>query len=146
MAGEGTDLGFSAAEFRTAIRATMVMGSPTATLDKATFRWDKARTYAPQDPSEEPYAWAQTPVTDLSQPDVVVDEVAAEYTAARRQEGTTLGDFVPMRGQVTILDVDHARVEGANFVLLHGVPWAITAETVVALFSVNVYTLYLERR
>lgn len=146
MAGDGAALGFDPAEFRSAIQGAMVMGSPTDVIDKATFRWDDARTYAPQDPAQEPYDWAAVAVTDLSRADVVLDRVAVEYTAARRLEGTSLGEFVPMRAQLTVLDVDHAAVAGANLVLLHLIPWAITAETLVAIFGVNVYTLFLERR
>lgn len=146
MAGDGAALGFDPAEFRTTVRATMLMGSPNQALDKATFRWDDVRTYTPQDPAQEPYRWDEVPVTDLSRPDVVVDEVAVEYTAARRLEGTSVGEFVPMRAELTILDVDRAAVTGANYVLLHQTPWAVTAETVVALFGVDVYTLFLERQ
>lgn len=146
MAGPGTDVGFPAGEFRTAIRAAMVMGSPNRELSKATFRWHPSRTYAIHDPAAEPYIWTATPASDLARPDVVVDEVAVEYTAARRLEGTDFGTFVPMRAELTILDVDQTRVDGANMVLLNEVPWAITAETLGGLFSVDIYTLFLERQ
>lgn len=146
MAGAGTDLGFPAGEFRDAIRAAMVMGSPNRTLDKATFRWDKVRHYDPQSPAGEPYSWASVPDEDLSRADVVLDEVAVEYAAGRTIEGTTVGQFVPLRAELTMLDVDRDLVVGANWVLLHGIPWAIAAETVTALFSVDVYTLYVERQ
>lgn len=146
MAGEGTELGFDAAEFRSVIRATMVMGSPNRALDKATFRWDKVRHYDPQSPAGEPYDWSSVAEGDLSQDDVVVDEVAVEYAAGRTIEGTTVGQFVPLRAELTMLDVDWDLVVGANWVLLHGLPWGVAAETVTALFSVDVYTLYLERQ
>lgn len=149
MAGTGAELGLPAdlAEvFRTNIRAVMRIGSPNVIADKATFRWDKVRTYAPQDPLQKPYDWAQVPTADLSHPDVVVDEVAVEYAAGRTIEGTAVGTFVPLRAELTIFDVDHALVAGANWVLIHGDPWGIVAETVNALADVDVYTMYLERQ
>lgn len=144
-AAEGAALGFAAAEFRTAIHTAMLMGSPNLTLDKATFRWDPQRVYARHSPASQPYIWANVALSDLSQPDVVLDEVAVEYTASRRSEGTAVGQFEPMRGEATLLDVDYTRIAGANWVLFHQVPWAITATTVGALFDVDVWTLHLER-
>lgn len=151
MAGSGAALGFDAAEFRDAIHLAMRMGSPGKVLDKATFRWDKVRTYVPGSPSGDPYVWSAVAATDLSQPDVVLDEVAVEYSAGRTIEGTNVGQFVPLRAELTLLDVDHARVlddDGllANWVLLHEVVWGVAAETVGALFDVDVHTLYLERQ
>lgn len=144
-AADGASLGFSATEFRDAIHLAMRMGSPNQTLDKATFRWDPQRVYARHSPAAQPYVWANVPVTDLSHPDVVLDEVAVEYTPARRVEGTSVGDFIPMRAEATVLDVEYARITGANWVLLHQIPWAITAVTAGALFDVDVWTLFLER-
>lgn len=146
MAGSGSSVGFDPSAFRSNIQFAMRMGSPNVTADKATFRWDKVRTYDPQDPAGKPYEWAQVPVTDLSQDDVVVDEVAVEYNAGRTVEGTAVGTFVPLRAELTVLDVDHDAVIGANWVLLHGKVWAIVAETVGGLFDVDVFTLYLERQ
>lgn len=146
MAGDGVDLGFDAAVFRTAIRSAMVMGSPTTTIDKATFRWDRSQDFSVADPAGRPYVWTATPVADDGHADVVKDEVAVEYTPARTLSGTAVGEFVPLRAQLTMLDVDHADVVGANLVLLHDDVWVIAAETQVALFSVDVFTLFLERQ
>lgn len=146
MAGDGSAFDFPAGEFRDAIHTAMRMGSPNLTVDKATFRWDKVRTYDPQDPAGEPYVWAEVPTEDLSRADVALDEVAVEYSAGRTIEGTAVGQFVPLRAELTLLDVDRALVVGANWVLLHAIPWGVAAETVSALFSVDVYTLYLERQ
>lgn len=145
-AAEGAALGFSAGAFRDAIHTAMRMGSPNVTLDKATFRWDPTRLYARHSPAARPYVWADVAVSDLSQPDVVLDEVAIEYSARHTVEGTSIGQFVPLRAEATLLDVDHDRVAGANWVLLHEVSWGVVAETVGALFGVDVYTLYLERQ
>lgn len=146
MAGDGSTVGFPEAEFRAGIYFAMRMGSPNLTLDKATFRWDPVRTYDPQDPAARPYDWSAVPVTDLTQDDVELDEVAVEYNAGRTVEGTPVGQFVPLRATLTIFDEHRAQVVGANWVLLHRVPWAIIAETVNGLFAVDVYTLFLERQ
>jgi len=146
MAGSGADVGFDANEFRTAIADTMKMGSPTAVVEKAAFRWDRSQEFTSADPAGRPYVWAAVPTSDTSHPDVVVDEVSVEYTSARTLSGTPVGEFVPLRAQLTMLDVHHALVVGANLVLLHQVVWAIVAETQVALFSVDVFTLFLERQ
>lgn len=145
----GTEIeayGFDPVAFRDGIHLAMRMGSPNQALDKATFRWDLVRTYKPQDPARQPYHWTEVPETDLTHPDVVVDEVAVEYGGGGRSEaGTSVGNFVPLRAHLTMLDEDRARVEGANWCLLHQIVWGIVDETVVALGVVDVYTLLLER-
>jgi len=146
MAGDGSDLGFDPALFRSAISAAMVMGSPTTVLDKATFRWARDQDFTREDPGGRPYVWSAAVVDNETHPDVVKEEVAVEYTAARTLSGTPVGEFIPLRGKITMLDVDHAAVVGANLVLLHQDVWVITAETQEALFSVGVFTLYIERQ
>lgn len=150
MAGDGTELGFPADEFRDAIRTAMQMGSPNAATDKATFRWEPSVTVTPRSPSGRPYDWTAAPTADLTHEDVTLDEVAVEYAPARQLAGTAPGTFVPLRAELTVLDEEYAQVRGANLVLLHGVEaptvWLIVAETETALFSVDVYTLHLERQ
>lgn len=146
MAGSEIEAyGFVPDDFRAGITLAMRMASPNQTADKATFRWDKARTFEPQDPQGEPYHWSEVPTTDLTHPDVVIDEVAVEYVGTADAEGTSVGVFLPRRAIVTILDTQRALIEGANWVLLHQVPWGITEETVQGLGAVDVYTLTLER-
>ncbi len=146
MAGDGADVGFPADEFRSAITAAMVMGSPTTVLDKATFRWARDQDFAREDPGGRPYTWSAAVVDNETHPDVVKEQVAVEYTPARTLSGTPAGEFVPVRGKITMLDVDHAAVVGANLVLLHQDVWVIVAETQEALFSVDVFTLFIERQ
>lgn len=141
----GTDVGFDADEFRVAVRFAMNMGSPNTTSEKATFRWTKAQTFASQDPARRPYRWASAPVTDTTHPDVILDNVAMEVSAARTADSYDVGSFVPLRGELTVLDLDYALVKGADEVLLKGDAWAITAVTASALFSVDVYTLFILR-
>lgn len=139
--------GFDPAQFRSAIHLAMRMGSPNLEADKATFRWDPVRTFNPQDPAHKPYFWSEVPTSDLTHSDVVLDEVAVEYVGGGRgaASSTSVGVFVPRRATLTILDTERALVEGANWVLLHDVPWAIIEETVGALGPVDVYQMTLQR-
>lgn len=142
----GSDTGFVAAEFREAIRFAMLMGSPNTTSLKATFRWHKAQTFDPQDPARRPYHWNETVVTDTTHPDVVLDNVAVEYHPSRTNTGTVVGSFVPLKADMTILDLDYALIDGADMVLLGDSTWTVVAMTMQALFDVDVYTLYCERQ
>jgi len=137
---------FDPKTFRDAIHFAMVMGSPNQTAAKATFRWVKSQTFKPEDPSRHPYRWNEAVVTDTSRPPVTIDEVAVEYHQARTTSGTDVGDFAPLKAQMTLLDVDYAKVVGADTVDLGGNTWEILVITQEALFSVDVYSLYVERR
>ena len=141
----GSNAGFQPAAFRDAIRFAMTMGSPNKAAEKATFRWTKQQTFNPQDPARRPYRWDQAPVTDTTSADVTLDNVAVEYATNRAGEGTSVGEFVPLRATLTLLDEEHAQVAGADLVLLGGHTYAISMTTVVAMFSVDVYQLYAER-
>lgn len=141
----GTDVGFDAAAFRTAIKTAMVMGSPNTVALKATFQWRKAQTFATQDPAGRPYNLTAPPVTDTTPSQVVLDEVAVEY-AVPDARGTTVGEIVPRTATVTLLDEQYAQVQGADFVLLSGRTFEITTVTALALFEVNVYQLHCQAR
>lgn len=141
----GTDSRFDPVAFRDAIHFAMSMGSPTTTAEKATFRWSKAQTFNPQDPTNRPYRWDEAVVTDTTTADVVLDNVAVEFSTVRAESGTGVGDFVPLRAVVTVLDTEHADIEGANLVLLGGNTYNISVTTVVALFGVDVYQIHCER-
>lgn len=141
----GTDTGFDAAEFRTAIRFAMNMGSPNVTLEKTTFRWSKVQTFNPQDPAHRPYRWSESVVTDTTPADVVMSNVAVEISPARTAASSDVGSFVPLRAELTMLDLDYALVRGADVVLMKGDSWQVTAVTTQALFSVDVYTIYATR-
>jgi len=142
----GVDTGFDPQEFRNAVHFAMRMGSPNTVQEKATFRWMKAQTFNPQDPSRHPYAWTEAVVTDTTPPDVVLDEVAVLYHPARTTAGTDTGTFVPIKAEMTMLDVDYAKIAGADAVLLGGSIWNVVAITQQALFSVDVFNLYCERQ
>lgn len=141
----GSNAGFDADGFRTAIRFAMTMGSPTRTQEKATFRWTPQQTFNPQDPARRPYRWDQEPVTDTTPADIVLDNVAVEFATNRASGSTSVGDFVPLRATVTLLDDEYDQVAGADMVLLGGDAYIVSMTTVVALFSVNVYQMFCER-
>ncbi len=141
----GADARFDAGAFRTAIRFAMTMGSPTQTAQKATFRWGRTQTFNPQDPVAKPYHWNEPVLTDTTHADVVLDNVAVEFSTNRTQSGTAVGDFIPLRATVTLLDEEYALVEGADMVLLGGNVYGVSMTTVVALFSVDVHQMYCER-
>lgn len=142
----GTDLGFDAAAFRTAIHFAMVMGSPNVTAEKATFKWTRKQTFNPQDPAKRPYHWNETVLTDVTHADVVLDEVAISYRTARSESSTDVGSFDPLKATITMLDVDYAKVVGADAVHYGTSNWDIVAITQEALFGVDVFNLILERQ
>lgn len=142
----GTNAAFDPAAFRDAIHLAMQMGSPTQTAAQATFRWNKAQTFNPQDPAHRPYRWDETVVADTTPAPVVLQNVAAEYSGSASSTGTGVGSFTPLKVQLTILDTDYAAVAGADLVDLGGSTWEVIAVTNEALFSVDVYTIFCERR
>lgn len=141
----GSNAGFDPEAFREAIHFAMSMGSPTQTAEKATFRWTRQQSFTPQDPAHRPYNWTQTPATDTTPDDVVLDNVAVEFATNRAGGGTSVGDFVPLRATVTLLDDEYAQVQGADIIVLGGHTYAVSMTTVAALFSVDVYQMFCER-
>lgn len=139
--------GFNADAFRTAIRNTMVMGLPNATLEKPTFRWNTERTYAIEDPQDNPYSWDAAPVTVTAHADVQVP-VAVEFAARPAgSQDTSIGQFDATRVTLTVLDVDYALIEGADIVLLGGNTYDIQfVGPPIGLFEVTVYSIYAEAR
>lgn len=139
---------FDPNQFREAIWTAMRMGSPNVVTDKATFRWRPVRTFAPQDPAHRPYNWGQAPVTDDPHPEVMLEEVAIEYSPissarAGPVAGTPVGVFAPRVAELTILDTQRAQIVGATEVDVGDSTWTIVGEVVFALFEVDVYQLSL---
>lgn len=139
----GSDPNFDATAFRAAIRSTMQLGAPSNVADQATFRWNKAKTFAQQDSTGMPYDWTSTPLTDVEQPDVKVP-VAVQFTAGASYNNG-VGSFTASKVVLTVLDVDFALVQGADQVLIgqrvfnilfYGPP--------VGLFDVTVYEIHAE--
>lgn len=134
--------GFDAAAFRSAIRSTMEMGLPNATSERATFVWKEERTYQKQDPGHNPYSWDATPTTDVTHAEVRIP-VAVEFSA--RPAGsldTVMGQFDTARAIITVLDVDYALIQGADYVKLGENLYIIDfVGPPMGLFEVTVYQL-----
>lgn len=144
-AGFGT--GFDADAFRQAIRATMTMGLPNATADRATFRWTTAETFAIEDQDHNPYDWTDTPATSDAHADVQIP-VAFEFAARPAASlDNPMGQFDSTRVEITILDVDFPLIEGANEVVLGENTYDIDfVGPPRGLFEVDVYTIYATAR
>lgn len=139
--------GFDATAFRAAVRATMVMGLPNATADKATFRWTTVETFDVEDPAHNPYDWTDTPATSVAHADVQVP-VAVEFAARPAASlDTPVGQFDAARVEITVLDVDYVLIEGANEVLLGENTYDIDfVGPPGGLFGVDVYSIYATAR
>lgn len=140
----GSDSGFDSTAFIDAIHFAMKMGSPNTTGEKATFRWFKDQTFNPQDPAHVPYIWTETPVTDTTHANVVVENVAVDYKHGVEQSNS-VGTFAPLTAELTMLGDDYALVRGADQVLLGGDIYDVVLVTSEALFDVNVYTIHVKR-
>lgn len=142
----GSNPTFNAEEFRANIRATMLMGMPESTAERATFRWKPNKTFIKQDSGGSPFDWTSTPVTDVEHPDVQVP-VALEFMRTTDIAGTALGNFDMGRVTLTLLDVDNEQVVGADEVLLGGNTYDVLfVEPPIGLFSVAVYRWHLKAR
>lgn len=139
----GFGSGFSANAFRTAIRNTMTMGLPEDPDKRATFRWNKERTYAVADPSGMPYSWDDTPATELVRPDVQIP-VAFDFSARpAASSDTSLGQFDAPRVEITVLDTDYPQIEGADMVMFDGATYVIDFwAPPQGLFDVTIHTCY----
>lgn len=144
----GTNSSFDAAAFRDAIRSAMRMGAPGQVADRATFRWRPVRTYSRPDSAGLPYNFNSNPVTEVVKADVVLQEVAIEFTA--RPAGTrdtAVGQFDTSSVVLTLLDDQYELVEGANEVLIGGNTYVVNfVAPPMALFEVDVYQIYCEAR
>lgn len=137
--------GFSASDFRTNIRNTMLMGLPEDRALWPTFLWSVKRTYASQDPAGKPYNFSARPVTEVTHDPVRVP-VAVEFAS-----NTTLSENLPAgivettKVIVTILDEDYAEVKSADTIQMDQSDYRISfVAPVVGLFDVTVYQLYCQ--
>jgi hypothetical protein len=123
----------------------MQMGLSNTVALQPTFRWTKKSTYPVQDPVNHPYDWTETPTTTIAPADVQVP-CAVEYQE-RSSEGTAAGAFDGTKAIITMLDTDYALIAGSDQVLLGGNVYDIdVVAPPVALFSVDIFTLYCTAR
>lgn len=126
MAGQDPTGAFDAEEFRTSIRAVMLLGMPTDQQQRPIFLFPRERTYTNDDKSGQPFDWGSAPATDTNdlpgEPRLVKcgeanGEILCAWEAAGGRGGTQsnetpFGDFDTERLVFTILDVDFAKVDG----------------------------------
>ncbi len=142
----GSNASFDPGEFRTAIRATMLMGMPESTAERATFRWNVEKEFAKEDAGGQPFDWTSTPTTTVTKVDVQVP-VAVEFSRTTDVAGNAIGNFDMSRAVLTLLDVDQELVEGADEVVLGGNTYDVEfLEPPVGLFSVTVYRWHIRAR
>lgn len=155
MASESTLApNFPAAEFRTAIQQTMLMGMPEDEADRLTFHWDTDPTYQPteEDLADEPLDWDTVPTTETVHEvnGLPVASLSVPYALefSSRPAGTrqlTAGDVDTSRGTVTMLDEDFDQIATADWATIGPTRYRIEFEAPeIALFPVGVHTLYIE--
>lgn len=126
MAGQDPTGAFDAEEFRSNIRAVMLLGMPADQEQRPIFLFPRERTYDVEDKSGQPFDWTIPPATDTDdlpgEPKVVKcgeasTEVLCAWEAAGGRGGTQsnetpFGDFDTERLVFTILDVDFGKIDG----------------------------------
>jgi hypothetical protein len=143
--------GFDEAAFRNAIVNSMRMGMAVNPAEQLTWYWKRNQTFNPQDRTDRPYNWSQTPVTDApgnpDEPDgsLVVD-YALEFTFAKRSGGreTALGQLDAASAVVTLMDDAYELVKTADYAMIGNSRYEIEfTAPAIGLFSVGVYQIYL---
>ncbi len=137
----GTDVGFSAAEFREAIHFAMTMGAPPDTENQVVFSWAPTRTYDAANPSDAPYDWTDAPLTSTSPAPVTLTAVAVEFSPVADGTGTPMGRFDQSKGMLTILDEDYVAVATADRVSFGGRTYMLQEATPIGLFEVTVWQI-----
>lgn len=147
----GTNSAFDASVFRTAIRNAMVMGLPTATEERATFKWKVRRDYEVADSNENPFNWSSTPDVTTTYPDIQVTCAVEFFSKGGDTQGTRVGELDVSRIIITLLDEeweevllngddnvpDFVQMDDAEYkVLFVGPP--------IGLFDVTVYQVFIQ--
>jgi hypothetical protein len=132
------------------------MGIPTEETERVTFQWTPVKTYTQADSRGRPYNWSQSPSATVTIPDKVASlslPCAVEFTDSRSSSGqTTVGDFDVASIKVTLLDTQYEELIAValgrpNTVIVDGNTYNIDYwAPPIALFTVNVYTLYASAR
>lgn len=139
--------GFNADAFRNAITSTMQMGMPGGAAEMATFQWRTGKTYGVEaDSSGVPFDFTASPTSTSPHADVIVP-VALEFSGnvSGVTELTPDGSFENPYAVLTLLDIHHSQIVGANTVLLGGNTYVIRyTEPPIGLFEVTVYRIHLQ--
>lgn len=143
MAGSNT--GFDADAFKAGIYLAMEMGSPNATVDKATFYWITENTYDDADNAGAPWDWGATPVVVDETSPVVLDRVALEFIPrSTLSQGNAVGSFNTPRAVITVLDDEWDQIEGFDYCEISGNRYGVDyIRPKLALFEVDVVQVEL---
>lgn len=156
MAGEDPTGGFNGDDFRTNIRAAMLMGLPVDQAQRPIFLFPRERTYAIEDKAGQPFDWTEAPATDTNtlpnEPRQVKcgtasTEVLCAFEAAGGRGGTQssetpFGDFDSERLVFTVLDVDFLKIDGFDRVQMGDAIYRYQFEEPrIGLFDVTVHQL-----
>lgn len=148
MAGEYS--GFSASQFRTAIKFAMNMGKPDDVNQRVSFAWSVRRTFAAADEGENPFDWTAIPATEIAPPGVEID-CAVEFV----EQPTLLsnaGKFTNSKIVVTILDTDYTSIFDdagvrADLIIADGNTYEVEFESPpMGLFDVTVHQIHARAR
>lgn len=119
-------------EVRSNLRDTMLLGLPNDPALRPIFHFPRIETFSPEDNGGQPLDWTQDPVTDTNdnpgEPRVVTcgsgtGQIVCTWEAGGGRGGTQsnetpFGDFDVERLVITILDVDRAKIDGFNKVVI----------------------------
>lgn len=150
----GSNSGFSATAFRTAIQFAMKMGQPANVSQQVTFVWLEEDAFAVEGPDRDPYDWTDSPAGIVSPATTYVQVNCAVEFAQGAVSGDAMGGFDASHMTLTILDTDWAKVLAANadaspsYVLYGEVTFDIDPPGAmpIGLFDVTVYQIHLSAR
>lgn len=145
----GTDPGFDAAEFRSAIAFAMEMGMPGSSQDELVFRWKEQRVFGVRDPAGKPYDWTATPTSDTTITDLRLTCAFEFVSVPSGSVNTIIGGLDTSRLVVTLMDEQYAEMiahgsdRKPDFVIVGGNTYELdfTAPP-VGLFDVTIFQIY----
>lgn len=137
----GTVPGFNAAEVRAGLRLAMTVGLPPVLEEQPTFFFPReVSNTARADESKVPFNPLARPA--LAPPRSVRVPCAIEYFD-NQGKIENFGVIVPSKVELTLLDEDHAKVRGFQFVVIGGGRFFYDrTETPLGLVSVGVYVVH----
>jgi hypothetical protein len=141
------NLAFDPVEFRTNIRAAMVMGTPNMVADRPTFHFVDTRVYAGADLEGSPFDWEATATGEAPPEPVQVACAVESIGQGEASEGTNIGTFDMNRARLYILDEDWAAVQDFVTVWLSGSEYIRVKQLpILTLFEVDVHCVEIHAR
>ncbi len=143
----GSHPAFDPAAFRSAIKDVMNMGLPSATEDRATFRWSAQKTFSKSDSAGAPLDFTVAPVSTVTHADVQVPVAWEFQNRLTDSASNSVGQFDESMVKLTLLDEHFALIQGADIVLLGQNEYVIQfVEPPQGLFEVTIYTIHAQAR